>query len=95
MTGTALQRTHHILYSVALMGGHHGDTESTNPCSILIMPSAWLGNDEDNILRQWFDSTRVRTNDLPKQETDAQLIRPSRLVPIAVCCVKITPRPLQ
>ena len=61
------------------------DTEPTIPCPILIMPSAWLGSVKNKLLSHWFDSTRVpirvfESPILPKRETDALLIRPSRLV---------------
>ena len=44
---------------------HYTDTEPTNLCASLIMPSAWLGSDKYQILSHWFDSTGSRTPDLP------------------------------
>ena len=45
-------------------------------CPILIMPSAWLGSDKNNILCHLFDSIRIRTRvvespNLPKWKADA------------------------
>ena len=61
-------------------------TEPNTPCPIQIMLCAWLGSDKYQILSQWFDSTRVWSNEdritevwipnLPKWEIDALLIRP-------------------
>ena len=81
------------LYSAASLGdqtiswyptlAHYPDTELTSPCSIRIMPSAWLGSDKYKYLSHWFDVTRVLNTwiqippDLPKQKMDAQLIWPS------------------
>ena len=60
------------------------DTKSTSPCPILIMQSAWLESDKYTFLSHCFVSTSVqicgfRSIDLPKWETDAQLIWPSHL----------------
>ena len=49
------------------------------------MLSTQLGSEKYKFLRHWFDLTRFRTrgfesHDLPKRDTGAQLIRPSRLV---------------
>ena len=57
---------------------HYPGTELTNPFSILIMLSAWLGRDTYQFLSHWFDSTRIQTHgsefhNLPNRETDAQL----------------------
>ena len=83
------------LYSIAPLGGcQHHDLIShsvilgpTSPCPTLIMQSTWIRSDKYQFVSHWFDSTRVLSHtfespDLPKWETDAQLIRPFRL---AVC----------
>ena len=56
------------------------------------MPSTWLGSGKYAFLSHWFDSTRVCTHvvRIPQSlenpwETDAQLIRPSRLVSLVLC----------
>ena len=63
---------------------HCPDTEPTSPCPILTMQSNWFSSDRFKSCH-WFDSTRVWTqgfesHDLPKWETDAQLIWPFHLV---------------
>ena len=55
-----------------------GLPHSIAPCPILAKLSARLGIKKCQFLRHWFDSIDIP--DLPKQETDAQLIRPSSLV---------------
>ena len=73
-----------------VISGRGSDTEATSPCPILIMLSAWLGSDKYQPLSHWCDSTRVWTHgfesyDLPKCETDAQLIRPQIDRTLIVC----------
>ena len=60
---------------------NYPDTESTSPCHIQIMPSAWLGSDRYHFYKPlvWLNQG-FGFPDLWKRETDALLIRPSRLV---------------
>ena len=62
---------------------HYPDTKSTSVCPILIMSIACLGSNMLKFLshcftRPGFKSKRAKSPDLPKRETDALLIRPSR-----------------
>ena len=41
---------------------HYPDTDPTSPCPILIISSAWLGNNKYQCL--WFDLTRFQTHEL-------------------------------
>ena len=43
---------------------HCPDTHPTSPCHILIMPSAWLGNNKSLFKSHWFDSPRGGTHDV-------------------------------
>ena len=54
-----------------------------SPFLILIILSCWLGSDKYQSLSHWLDygsNSWVRIHDLPKRETEALLIRPSRLI---------------
>ena len=42
---------------------HYPDTQPPSPCSVLIMPSACLGNDRYQFLSHWSDSTREKTHE--------------------------------
>ena len=39
---------------------HYPDTEPTSPCPILIMPSIWLGRDQNQFWSHWFGSAMVQ-----------------------------------
>ena len=41
---------------------HYPNTEPTHPWPIVMMPSAWLGNDKYRFLSHWFDSTKAQTS---------------------------------
>ena len=41
-----------------------GLPHSTDPCPILVMPSARPGSDKYEFLSHWFDSTRARTHEV-------------------------------
>ena len=61
-----------------------GLPHSTAPCPILIMLNTRLGVDKYKFVSRcfdstWFEPTKLRCHDLPKFETDAHLIQPSRL----------------
>ena len=63
---------------------HYPDIEPTSIRPILKMPSSWLRSDKYKCLNNLLDSTGVQSqafesHDLPKRETDAQLIQPSKL----------------
>ena len=79
------------LYSAGTLGNqavstmttqsHYPDTDPNNPCTILIMPSSWLGSDKYQLhISHWFDSTMGSNPRSPICETSALPIQPPRLV---------------
>ena len=59
---------------------HYPDTESTSPCSILIMPNTWLGSDKYQFYKSFHWLDQGLNTQSPTREDNALPIRPRRPV---------------